>query len=143
MPNAVASKLRKSWLTRMLTTCANNVSELGTCYMFFLNIYILIFWTGYVINKGHISVTWIIFLDFLVGALIPRSVVRSGYRSVCLSTKNYKKITNITKRYKTLKCGVFVPPPLSEGETVKESSAVSRSFLDEVVIFAYFFPSSP
>ena len=63
------------------------------------------------------------------GALIPRSF------------KNYKKIQNFTKHYKSIQNTKeysnkeFLPPTSLFIKTVKEALAVCRSFLDGVVIF--------
>ena len=73
-----------------------------------------------------------------LGALIPRSVCWSVCRSVCLSvglsSKNYKKLQNFVKPYKTLKEGNIrgFQPVLALMETLKE---VQQSFLDGVFIF--------
>ena len=81
------------------------------------------------------TVRW--FVKLWLGALIPRSVCLS----VCLLVlqKLQKKLQNLTKPCKMLQNNEmrsFVPlPPFLEVKTVKEASAVCRSFLDGVVIF--------
>ena len=62
-----------------------------------------------------------------LGAFIPRSVGRSVGRSVCLSSKNYKKIIKLYKTSHNLSITFL--------KTVKAALAVCRSFLDGVVIF--------
>ena len=86
------------------------------------------------------------FFKLRLGALmVSLSVCLSVGLSVSRSSKNYKKNTklyktlqNSTKQYKTLQnieIKSFCPPPFSAVKTVKEASAVCRSFLDGVVIF--------
>ena len=74
--------------------------------------------------------TLAIIIKLRLGALIPRSGLSVGLSDrQCLSSKNYKKnhktLQNFAKRYKTF------------WKTVKEASAVCRSFLDGVVIFIF------
>ena len=85
--------------------------------------------------QGNIFKLWL-------GALIPRSVGLSVGLSVLQNYKKiiklYKTLQNSTKHYKTLQnieIKSFCPPPFSAVKTVKEVSAVCRSFLDGVVIF--------
>ena len=93
-------------------------------------------------------VVHLIFVKLRLEALIPRCVSLS----VCLSvsppkiTNNYKTLQNIAKRYKTLQNTTkhyktlqnieikSFCPPFSAVKTVKEASAVCRSFIDGVVI---------
>ena len=68
-------------------------------------------------------------VNLRLGALIPRSVGLSVCLSGCLSSKNYKKITKLYKTLKGDKIRGF-QPNLSLMKTVKEASAICRSFLD-------------
>ena len=78
-----------------------------------------------------------------LGALIPRSVGRSVGLSVGLSVcrsvcppQNYKTLQNPTKHSRASKKGFCpFPSPICFVQTVKEASAICRSFLDGVVIF--------